>query len=267
MHKHSYVNDCHFSLSYNVTKKNSTFNFHAHDKYEIYYFKGGEIQYYIEDADYTMVAGDLLIIPPGQMHRVVTLDEAAPYERFVMSLSVPYCRRLLQRVPEHFVFHEMGSCQLPLGESRPLFEKMMISLLELPSDQAGLLQRDALVTVLLLELAQMIERGQVNQQSDHRMSEIIRYINANFTRDLTLEEIADRFFISKYYLLRRFKELTNSTVHAYILTKRILLAKALLQEGVSPADVGEQCGFASYTGFFRAFVSQTGVSPTTYIKK
>ena len=260
------VNDCHFGLSHAINVADMTFDFHAHDEFEILYFMNGEVQYYIEDESYTLVPGDLLLIPPGKLHRLVTVDETVAYERMVLSLSAEYCRRLLERVPTHFVHASQGRCwHLSLGEYDADIRKMFEKLLMQPADHTGLLQRDVTVTLMLLELQRYMEVGDERATgSPHRMSEIIRYINAHFTEDLTLEAIADRFYISKCHLLRQFKRHTNSTVHHYILQKRLLLAKAMLRDGVSPQQVSERCGWSSYVGFYRAFVKETGQKPSAY---
>ena len=264
MRKSSMVNDHLFRLSRNTTHTDATFNFHAHDGYEIYYFESGEIQYYIKDQRYAMVAGDVLVIPPRTMHRVVTVDEQVPYSRFVLSVSEEYCRRLMARVPSHFVFTGTDHCHFPMQEQ---IHRMLLSLLNAEAGEVGMVARDAIMTLLLLQLDELRHRAAQRQGREHSLAEVIRYIDANFTRDLSLEEIAERFFISKYHLLRRFKRLTNSTVHQYILTKRILLARALLRQGMSPADVAAECGFQTYSGFYQAFYHQTGEKPSKVKKE
>ncbi len=268
MRKTSGVNDLHFHLDHMVIQKNRTFNFHTHDDYEILYFLSGEVQYYIEDESYSLVSGDVLVIPPGKLHRLVTVNEKIVYERMVLTLSVDYCKRLLSRAPNSFVGRESKSYRISLGKNDGDFGRMMQSMLQLTADEAGMLTRDATVTLLLLHLGKYMDAALPADAGDNRrMGEIIRYINANFTRDLSLEEIAERFFISKYHLLRQFKNYACATVHSYILTKRISLAKALLREGLAPAEVCAQCGFSTYAGFYQNFVRQTGMSPSAFQKE
>ena len=57
------------------------------------------------------------------------------------------------------------------------------------------------------------------------ISPIIEYIDENLSSDLSLDSIADRFFISKYYLARIFKEKMSITLHSYITQKRLTMAK------------------------------------------
>lgn len=74
------------------------------------------------------------------------------------------------------------------------------------------------------------------------------------------------FYISKYYLARKFKERTNTTIHKYILMKKINLAKELLYNNTSPIDVCTQCGFSTYSNFYKEFLKQTGSSPKCFAK-
>ena len=267
MRKISPVSDRNFHMTYNTSHKDMTFNFHAHDHYEVYYFCSGQIQYYIEDQSYNMVAGDVLVIPPGRMHRVVTVDEAVPYSRIVMDLSEAYCKRLMARVSDHFVFRGVPTYLFASPDGNREILERMLSFLDMEAGEAGVLERDATVTLLLLELDRCFKNAPTAVGEEHSLAQVIRYIDANFTRSITLEEMAERFFISKYHLLRRFKKLTNSTVHQYILTKRILLARALLRQGMNPADVATECGFQTYSGFYQAFLSQTGQKPSSFQKE
>ncbi len=261
------VNDRNFCFSYNTTLADATFNFHAHDGYEIYYFESGEIQYYIEDQRFLMVAGDMLVIPPGRMHRVITVDRSVRYSRFVMDLSESYARRLMGKVQEHFIFQGVRHYHIATGDKDNEIKGMLMSFLAMEADEAGALERDATLSLLLLRLDKMMKRAPAQQGKEHSLAQVIRYIDANFTRNVTLEEMAERFFISKYHLLRRFKALTNSTVHQYILSKRIHLARALLRQGMSPADVAAECGFQTYSGFYQAFLNLTGQKPSSYQKE
>ena len=70
-----------------------TIEFHAHDFLELYLFLDGSVTYYIEDQVYDLCPGDLLIIPPGRMHRPVIANERAAYERMVLWVELDYTAR------------------------------------------------------------------------------------------------------------------------------------------------------------------------------
>ena len=84
--------------------------------------------------------------------------------------------------------------------------------------------------------------------------------------DQTLDALAERFFISKYHLLRKFEAQVGTTVHRYILQKRLLNAKQLLAGGLAPSEVCTYCGFGDYANFYRAFRAEYGTTPRQYVQ-
>ena len=83
-------------------------------------------------------------------------------------------------------------------------------------------------------------------------------------RSLHMQE--ERFFISKYHLLRKFEAQVGTTVHRYILQKRLLNAKQLLAGGLAPSEVCTYCGFGDYANFYRAFRAEYGTTPRQYVQ-
>ena len=95
-----------------------------------------------------------------------------------------------------------------------------------------------------------------------KMLEILRFLDANLTEDLSIDDIASRFFISKYHMMRRFRDETGTSIHTYLSDKRLLMARDLIQAGVSATDACFQSGFRSYSAFSRAYVKLFGITPT-----
>ena len=79
-----------------------------------------------------------------------------------------------------------------------------------------------------------------------------------------MDLLAKRFFISRYYLMHRFKEVTGYTVHQYISQKRLLRAGELIRQGVSVTRAAEQVGFSDYSTFLRAFRKTFHMSPKEF---
>ena len=117
------------------------------------------------------------------------------------------------------------------------------------------------LTILVHELYE--NRWKIGREELPRdtSKDIITYINEHLTDNLDLETICQRFYLSKSQLNRRFKRVTGSTVWEYISTKRLLLAKEMLQKGEHPTHVAEQCGFNDYCTFFRAYKGRFRISP------
>ena len=70
-----------------------------------------------------------------------------------------------------------------------------------------------------------------------KIVDILRYINDHLTGDLGIDTLAGKFYISKYYMMRRFKQETGYTLGQYISQKRLLFAKELISSGVPASQV------------------------------
>lgn len=103
--------------------------------------------------------------------------------------------------------------------------------------------------------------------SDQVVDAILHYINEHYSESLTLDQLAEQFFISKYHLLRKFDAQVGTTVHRYILQKRLMNAKQLLAGGVPPNEVCQYCGFGDYANFYRAFKAEYNQTPRQYIQE
>ena len=102
---------------------------------------------------------------------------------------------------------------------------------------------------------------------DRVVDQVVEYINEHYNEPLTLNDLSERFFISKYHLLRKFDRQMGTTVHRYILQKRLLIAKQLLGSGVAPSEVCQHCGFGDYANFYRAFRTEYGITPRQYAQE
>ena len=73
-----------YRISHNEDRFTQEYPFHSHDFYEIYFFAGGSVTYYIESKSYHLSEGDILIIPPRTLHRAVIDNTNASYDRYVL---------------------------------------------------------------------------------------------------------------------------------------------------------------------------------------
>ena len=99
------------------------------------------------------------------------------------------------------------------------------------------------------------------EKNGSKVSAILQYINENLSGDLRIDQIAETFYISKYHMMRLFKQETGHTLGNYISKKRLLLAKELILSGLSPDQACFQCGYRDYSTFFRAYRKLFGHSP------
>jgi AraC-like DNA-binding protein len=79
-----------------------------------------------------------------------------------------------------------------------------------------------------------------------------------------LEELAASAGISRFQMVRRFERLTGLTPHAYIVQRRLELARALIRTGAGLADAAAAAGFTDQSHLHRAFTARYGLTPGTY---
>ena len=238
------------------------YGFHYHDFYKIILFLKGHVSYNVEGKNYELKPLDLILVGRNEIHRPV-VDPEAEYERFVLYLSDTF---LSQKI----------SSTLSLKDCFYKSSKEHINVLHLSSHDTtelnGILQRmeekegaseygsDADERLLLLEflikLNESIEKNGISFTGKVAYSETIvsvsEFINAHLNEDLSLERLSKIFNVSRYHLMRLFKECTGYTIHQYIIEKRILYTKKLADGGEKIKDACVKAGFKDYTMYLRA---------------
>ena len=261
-----------FQLSHNRDPYFRTMEFHAHDFLELYYFLDGSVTYYIEDQVYDLCPGDLLIIPAGKMHRPVIANEHAAYERMVLWITPQYLQSIdspagdlqknLQKVGEH------GYCVPFRGDETVFVTALLKKLLYMQNNDIDPKFCAGAVELYLWTIFRSYGVIDTTHRNETQViPQVIRYITEHFSEPLTLEDVAAEFFVSKSYLNRHFKAYTNSTVYAYIMALRLTHARRMLREGIPAVEAGRECGFSDYSTFYKAFKTQTGLSPQQFKSK
>jgi AraC-like DNA-binding protein len=93
---------------------------------------------------------------------------------------------------------------------------------------------------------------------------IVKSIDCEPERPLSLQAMADMAGVSRFHFLRGFSHVTGATPHAYIVQRRVRLARRLLAAGREPSQASADAGFADQSHMTRAFVRQLGVTPARY---
>ncbi|QHW35521.1 helix-turn-helix transcriptional regulator (plasmid) [Paenibacillus rhizovicinus] len=91
------------------------------------------------------------------------------------------------------------------------------------------------------------------EELPQKLAPILEYIDLHLQDSISLELLEKQFYVNRHYLNRLFKSYTGSTIHEYIIYKRIATAKRLLVEGSTVTESCLQSGFNDYTAFSRMF--------------
>ena len=94
------------------------------------------------------------------------------------------------------------------------------------------------------------------------------YLEMHYTEKIVLDELADRFFISKFHLSRVFKEQFGVSIHTYVRNLRITKAKQMLRfTDKKLEDIGYRCGLGAPHYFSRIFKQVEGITPSEFREK
>lgn len=103
---------------------------------------------------------------------------------------------------------------------------------------------------------------------DSKLQDILRYLNEHFTENISLDALAEQFFISKYYLSREFKKEFGTTIIQYVLMKKINYAKELLRySNSSIEEIARLCGIDDASYFNKVFKKLEGGTASEYRRK
>lgn len=249
---------------------------HHHDFYEIYFFLSGNVSYNIESRSFRLTPGDVLLISPNELHQPIFAPENQNYERIVLWINKGFLERFDlpgQEVSRCFdTEHPLHTNLIRLdGVSRELVGYLLQQLLNEQSAEEFATELYSMaclaqILVMLNRLAERAgERAEPKANTDSVVYRVLGYINEHYNEDLSLDFLANKFFISKYHLSREFNRLVGTSVYRYIIQKRLVMAKQMMSAGTPSSTVYQHCGFGDYSNFYRAFKAEYQISPKEFV--
>ncbi len=246
---------------------------HYHRYYEIFYLISGKCRFLLKDTLYSMEKGDLLFIAPGELHHSlyypgITCDIAALYfkEDFL--------------IPELFAhLHQKNT--LPghsfMGTIPSLYQEDFHTLLARMLSESTRIDEHSpsFLTCHLNEVLLLLARHSVMTESEPELvnakeadiMKAAKYIYRNFTKPLTLSEVAGVACLSPTYFSKKFKLLTGMGFKEYLNYIRLKhAATALLTTNNSITDIALEYGFNDSNYFKDLFKKEYGKSPREYRK-
>ncbi len=252
-----------------------TMNVHIHDCYEIYYSISGGKQFLIDNKTYKIEPGDLFLINQYESHYLSDIEQN-DHERIVISIHPDLLRSLsTERTELDYCFHHRDpgfSHRISLDKAQQQrFMYYIHKITKLSGYGEDILERLAFAELMVFINKEFNTRIQTEEdihlytcQYDQQVDDILQYINTHINEPITIQRLAENFFLSKSFICRIFKQATGTTVNKYLTARRISIAKALLNEGISVNEVYEQCGFSDYSTFLKSFTKTVGLSPKKY---
>jgi AraC-like DNA-binding protein len=238
---------------------------HAHEEFMIAVTDGGAAQPRFWGAVQRIVAGDIFVLNPGEVHGGGPVTGAIwRYRSFYPPAA------LMQRAAQELTGMNRGM---------PLFAERLISdpattvmlrrahlSLEAP---ASALARESYLMEALVGLVARHALGSATAHHlghEHRAVTLAKdYLETLPGENVSLDTLARAAGIGPYHLCRVFRQEIGLSPHAYQVLVRVRRAKALLTQGLSIAHVAAEAGFADQAHFTRHFKRTFGVTPGRYL--
>lgn len=247
------------------TKKD--FSYHYHDFHKIIVFISGKVTYHIEGKAYHLKPRDILLVSQGAIHKP-EIDPSVPYERYIFwirdDLSCQELNTCFQKANDRSfnLVRADSALQERLKDLLPEIEQTLQN-----KHFGDTVLRDALFTQFMIYINRFFLRtssspDKKTYSSDTQVEQLLKYINRNLSENLSIDQLAERFFLSKYHMMRKFKNETGYTIHNYITSKRLLMARSLISQGIPVMKAALASGFRDYTTFVRAYKKQFGKAPS-----
>lgn len=274
--KTGYLNS-NFKIFHLVDKGMTPIGFHFHDFHKILLLMKGNVSYCVEGRTYDLQADDIVFVPAGEVHRPV-LHDTAIYERIIIYISKDYLNTY--RTDNY----DLAQCLIEAHQKQshvlrvPAFGTTKLGQIVRELEQsldsneyANELYHNLLFLEFMIQLNRVAIHDGIeylsNSSSNKKMIDVIDYLNEHLTDDLSIDFLAETFYLSRYHLMHAFKEETGYTIGNYLSTKRLLLARDRIQQGEPITNVCYECGFRNYSTFSRAYKKNFGCSPREQLSR
>lgn len=259
----------HYCCAESKGTKEDEFFPHNHAMYELEYCVRGNVVYMVEGTRYEMEPGCLLLIAPAVPHKLF-IHSDQPFEQH--SIYVSYAEK-------NAVIEALAKEALPgIGMQRPssifysaeavadllpMFEEVSRCAAAVDKQISELTPVFVQAIFAKLKILACTQKPTMYSIGENRTMDTVKdYLIRNLASDLSLQDIAARFNLSKDYCNRLFRQNTGMSIMQFIKYNRILFARQLLSDGVAPSEAAARVGFGDYSSFYRAYRAITDRSPS-----
>lgn len=227
--------------------------------YQFEYVTGGKGYITIEGKTTPVTKGDFFFINK-YVHRVLSSDRENPLQKIFVCVSGEFIDGIIKA-------YEMD---VPLVVCKSNVSEYIYEIIRIAKEAPGF-ESDILDNIgdEIIKIVRKIYRerslGTVSEKRNNIAESVMFYIQSNFTRRFSIEDMTDAFFICKTQLIKQFKSHYGTTPMKYTQQKRIEASKHYLANTDVPiTKIHEKVGFSDPKYFSLAFKASTGICPREY---
>ena len=259
-----------FRLFHLHSQSGTRVEYHYHEFCKLLLLISGRGGYVVDGQRYLLQPGDVVLIGSRSAHRP-ELEEDSAYERIIIYIDPDFLQQSSTDdcdLMQLFAAQHGHVLRMRENERKKVFALAAALEKELSGAEYGrvLLSNGALLR-LLVEIGRSQRREDALNPNpvtpnDPRVVEWMQYLDRHINEDLEMDALAERFFISKFHMMRLFRQETGFTIHTYLLQRRLLAARQLIERGMRATEACYRSGFRSYSSFTRAYNKHFGTTPT-----
>ncbi|MEO1593098.1 MAG: AraC family transcriptional regulator [Cyanobacteria bacterium J06632_22] len=234
------------------------FTRHLHSEFGLGVVNQGRLAYETREEEYVLGPGDIVVINPGQVHWGGTVEKRPYSYRMIYPSAALMAQAMVA---------ETGLPYFRAGKvcDRNLAQRLRYLIERLENDPINLVQESYFVSALTDLITRHAESiSPPVTPSSQSVQQVRDYIEAFYSQNISLSELATLAGMKPLRLLRSFRKEIGLPPHAYLLQVRIEQAKRMLLSGTSITDVALDTGFADQSHFTRHFKRSVGITPGQY---
>ena len=242
--------------------------YHYHEFCKLLFLVSGTGGYSVEGQHYSLQTGDIVLVGSRAVHRP-EFQPDAPYERIIVYIDPEFLRQ--QSTPDCNlleVFSGKTGHVLRCEEWQRLLQLALGLEKELSAQALGrVIVSRGLLLRLLVEIGREQNQGNARRPAlivpkDVRVLQLMQYIDAHIAEDLSIDDLAEQLFMSKYHMMHLFRAETGQSIYGYLTLRRLMTARELISGGMRATEAAFRSGFATYSSFTRSYAKQFGTTPT-----
>lgn len=239
--------------------KKLDFPLHLHNALELAFITGGHSTGICGNQQFSLTAGDVFVAFPNQEHGYVDTENIRGYVMIVPAhpFLAPFHSITDQKIPETPVLNQRQ------WEHTGILQLLDMAFAEWHTASKAVQQGYAQLIVGKLLPLLALKPSPVG--SAHALQELLLFINNHYTQPLSRQDIAAAVGYNESYISHILSDHLNTTLTRYINSLRVNDAKQLLTEtDLTVSRIAAHLGFGTIRSFNRAFLKETGISPSAY---
>ncbi|TAH66467.1 MAG: AraC family transcriptional regulator [Anaerolineaceae bacterium] len=234
----------------------------SHTFYELLFFYKGSGTIFTNGKSYNVDAGNIVIYHPGVVHR----EQASIENPFHFTFLAFEASKEFEKNCYIFPPRE-GEPVINSGEYHYHLENTFTQLLNEAQNQIDgyEVMCDSFLSSIIIQISRIYTANKEHSVSSNEALKVKKFIDNNFTKDLTLDTLSEIVYVSKYHLAHMFKDEIGVPPITYMINKRMDEAKHLLSDtNMTISEISSIIGYDNQNYFSQQFKKIVGKSPLHY---